>query len=163
MKNIKILRALLVVFLTGNILSILLSLYMELQLLPPHTDGGSFLNFINITKSLIKEILLLPSLIFLFQAVQYFIKMGYFNMGSAIKFKMAGILLMINSVVGYIVSIGLGRYAIHALDMEHEHPINWLGGLPTLFILFLAGFGLYTLSDFIRKGEAIERENELTI
>lgn len=162
MKNIKMLRGLIAVFVLCDIVTLLSSLY-GIYLLYPASDGPYYLSFINISASLIKEMLLLPCLILLFQTVHYFIKSGYFNNRSAAKLKLAGILIMVAAILGFISVLLLRQQLIYALDMEKTKTIKWMNELPELFTLLLAGFGLYTLSGFIRKGEAIERENELTI
>jgi hypothetical protein len=93
----------------------------------------------------------------------FFIKKGYFNIRSAVKLRFCGVLLMTNSALSYVMSHLLGEYAINKLKASAEHRVDWLSGLSNIFILGLIGFGLYALSDFIRKGDALERENELTI
>jgi hypothetical protein len=162
MKNVKILRALIGLFVASNALTVLYNL-VSLLILWPAIEHYVYLTFIIILINLIKGLLVLPTLILLFQAVHYFIKRGYFNNKSAIKLKLAGILLIVCSVVEYFTARIIGIYSVNNMEIKHKFTTKWLDGLPVLSIFLLIGFGLYTLSDFIRKGEAITRENELTI
>lgn len=163
MKNVKILRALIGFFVGVNIVMVVFGLYAVGILYPVPGDFPSYINFLTVATDLVKQIVVLPCLILLFQAVHYFIKNGYFNNKSAVKLKFSGISLMVAAVFGFISVLLLRQQLIYAMNMESTNSIKWVNELPTLFILLLIGFGLYALSDFIRKGDAIERENELTI
>jgi hypothetical protein len=164
MKKIIILRGFIAAYLAYTSIQILLGLYAEWKLYPYGDKGVLYLNFMNVLIELIQEALLLPTLILLFQTVHYFVKNGYFNGTSATKLKIAGIIFMINAALRYILLHGIVRHVMNSrFAVENKHDIEWIDGLSPLFITLLIGFGLYTLSDFIRRGEAIETENKLTI
>ncbi len=163
MKNVKILRVLLCLFVAGNIVVIIFGLRAAAVTYPEPNDFEAYYSFLLFSRALIKQIILLPCCVLLFQTVHCFIKDGYFNTRSAAKLKLSGILLMAASVTGYISMQLFTQHLISAMNMQKWSSVQWVKDLPELFVLLLIGFGLYTLSDFIRKGEAIERENELTI
>jgi hypothetical protein len=164
MKKIKVLRAVVGIFLAQCVIAILGSVCLMIKMAPyKHVDGIAYMGSVALIIQIIKNTLPLPGLVLLFQALHYFIKWGYFNHKSAVKLRLSGILLAVFSIVEFIATRLTWKYMKYSFIEDTKGQLVWLEGFTTLCVYLIIGFGLYTLSDFIRRGEAIENENKLTI
>ncbi len=83
------------------------------------------------------------------------LKNGYFNVKTSKSFRVGGWLLCLVGVLALIIAV---------LDMTiTNHLGNLTTALTTNLLLFLIGFGLLTISQIIKDGTLLKKENDLTI
>lgn len=158
MTKIKILRFIIALLITLNIAAIFGTSYMYFtgmhDMLPQKLERD--LNIANF-RLLVNSILLVVALVFVYLALVNFTRRGYFNRNSAMKLRIGGSLIMAAALVSIIFALSI------AFHQTGTAAIKLLSGTPTDVILLLVGFALLIIADFIRKVEAIEHENKLTI
>lgn len=105
----------------------------------------------------IRESLLLPALVFIYLALNSFIQAGYFNRRSATLLKRGGMLLIATAIIKVTYTLW------HILTINTKNASTIFESVSYEILILIIGFALFIITDFIRKGEAIERENSLTI
>lgn len=108
-------------------------------------------------KWLSEGIISIPALAFAFLSLNYFIKYGYFNARSCRAVKYSGWLLILSGVVSAVTFI------YHSYTLPPETFLETFSYVSTQLPPVFIGVMLWIISDFIRRGEAIETENKLTI
>jgi hypothetical protein len=88
------------------------------------------------------------------KGLQAFIKEGFFNFKSSIRFNKSGYLLLILSVSGIITRL---------LGINKSPEDQLLSDIIMYLLLLAIGIGLLAFSDVIKRGNIIETENNLTI
>ena len=146
MKRIKLLRAIIV---TLIILLITRSVFMILSI-----PSGLIKNVIpNI------PVLLLLGLVYIERGLSYCIKKGYFNNRSIFKFKRGGVFLILSGLISLIMSAIMLFSQTNTILVQNLMNQN----ISKSFLIIVIGLGLVIISDFIKKGNIIQSENDLTI
>ena len=152
MKKIKILHG----FLVMLILLYVTHFYTTLFIMPNFVD--IFENKIFGVSQFYLEfgfsILLFLGLIFTQISLFFVIKKGYFNYKSTMLFKRGGILILISGLLNLILGI--------ALFWSNKEDV-YINNILRAFPIVLIGFGLIIISDFLKKGNQLKSENDLTI
>lgn len=102
--------------------------------------------------SAIMTMILTIGLCFVYQSVSLFTKMGFFNLKSATYISVGGYIIALTAIISFILEIN-AQITMNSLIMN----------IFLNLLLFMIGFGLIAVSEVIRKGESIQRENDLTI
>ncbi|MBL4904872.1 MAG: DUF2975 domain-containing protein [Flavobacteriaceae bacterium] len=88
------------------------------------------------------------------QGIQAIIKNGFFNPKSVVKFKQAGMILILFTFLR----------VVYIIIIKSEFKLNELINNSILaFLVLLVGIGLLIFSDFIKNGGVLQEENDLTI
>ena len=146
MKKIKFLYGfiiILILFFVVRFVSILIVSPTELKLQIILTNTPVFLFF---------------GLIFLERGLYYSIKKGYFNAQSIFKFKLGGYLFLFSGLITLIKSV--------LLLIKNDGPqlkMILQQDISESFLILIVGLGLVVISDFIRKANLLQGENDLTI
>jgi len=102
--------------------------------------------------------LLFAGLIFIERGLHHIIKNGYFNIKSAINVKRGGLFLIISGVLSLI----RGAILLNS-NVPSVLKSNITQNISEYLLISIVGFGLIIISDFIKKGNQIQQENDLTI
>lgn len=155
MKKIKILRAIILVLLTLQLLSFIMGFvrYYKLEELYETLIFGKF----NFVIHSVLSLCTIVGLFFLIIALNAVIKKDFFATMATKRFKIAGLFLFI---------VGLGQIAFNSTvlikktDLKHE---IFFMGIEKAFVLIIIAFGLFVVAELIQNGSVLKQENELTI
>ena len=103
---------------------------------------------------LVRIAILILTLFNIQKGLQGFNKEGFFNFKSSERFNRSGYLLLLLSVSGIIIRL---------FGMIQSPEDQILSDIIMYLLLLAIGFGLLAFSDVIKKGNIIEKENNLTI
>jgi len=106
-------------------------------------------------------ILFFIGLIYLERGFYYTIKKGYFNNKSIIKFKKGGLFFIFSGLISLIKSILLILQFNKSTEVINN--IITYKNLSQSLLLLIIGIGFVVISDFIKKGSLLKKENDLTI
>lgn len=149
MKKIKLLRVLSGILLAGNIAY---TGYAFINYFRLDSPAGS--SIYRLLSGISAYTLSMPALVLIFLSLNRFIQRGYFNTGSAKGLKWAGVLLILQSLLGPVLNYHTA--ALHdALGMI---MYTYSEILPLCF-----GIALLVIADVIIRGANLNSENQLTI
>ncbi len=156
MKKIKLLYGLLTLV---NVLSILMiSTQLILLVIPDLYHSKVYDNFVlgkynHLVLSTLLSLIVYGSFI-IQQGINAIIKNGFFNTKSEIKFRKAGMLLILFTFLR----------VLYILVINSEFALSELiNNLVLALLVSIVGIGLLIFSDFIKDGEILQQENDLTI
>lgn len=93
-------------------------------------------------------------LIFVHFGLQKVIKQGYFNNKSADDFRRGGLFFLLSGGTSLVME----TYLFFATK-----GVAHIGFMGQDFLILLIGFTLYIVSDFIKNGNLLQQDSELTI
>ncbi len=155
MKKIKILRAIILVLLTLQLLSFVMGFvqYNEFEQLHETLIFGKF----NFVIHSILSLCTIAGLFFLVFALNAVIKKDFFVTIATKRFKIAGLFLFM---------VGLGQIVFNSAVLIKETNLKneyFFTGIEKAFILIVIAFGLFVVAELIQNGSVLKQENELTI
>jgi len=104
-------------------------------------------------------VLLLLGLIYIERGLSYCIKNGYFNSKSILKFKRGGLFFIFSGLISLIMGAIMLFFQTNTILVQNLMYQN----ISKSFLILVIGLGLVIISDFIKKGNIIQSENDLTI
>ena len=104
-------------------------------------------------------VLLFIGLIYIERGLFYNIKIGYFNIQSALKLKRGGLFLMFSGFISLIKN----TFILYDHFNTPEIKVFLIRNITQSLLISIIGFGIIVISDFIKKGNTIQNENDLTV
>lgn len=160
MTKIKILRFALGLFIGANVISAFIISYIAFFTDLYYNLPRRYEDSLRIIQNsfYLNQAALLPALVYIYCAVNGFIGMGYFNDTSAKYLKRGGMFLIASAVIKSCLSV----YKVANSNDKNKY-VFLEPAVSGILVILIIGFALFIIADFLRKGEAIERENNLTI
>lgn len=156
MKKIKLLYRLLILV---NILSILMIVSQLVLLVIPDIFNSKVYNkfvlgkYNHLVLTSLLSVIVFGS-ITIQQGINAIIKNGFFNAISEVKFRKAGKILILFTVLR----------VLYVLVVNSEFLLSgFINNLVLALLVLIVGIGLLIFSDFIKNGEVLQKENDLTI
>lgn len=152
MIKFKILRWALRLFLLICLIGIASNSYLTYMFRSENLKSQSELQHFYISSAMI--VLLSTGLYLVHQSFTSFIKRSFFNRKSAVYLSSGGYILAATGLIGFVMDI---------IRWNALSESSLITNIAANTMLLLIGFGLTAVSDIIKKGENIKRENDLTI
>ena len=114
-------------------------------------------HFTNVIPNL--PFILLIGLFFIERGLFYSIKKGYFNVESNLKFKRGGFFFILSGLINLLI----GTITLMVQFNTTLEKVHLYENISRSFLIFIIGLGFIIISDFIKKGNQIKQENDLTI
>ena len=154
MKKIKVLYGLVIALILFQLIR-----YLYTTAMVVHIPYGIKLRYL-ISALLNSNLLFIIGMIFIERGLFHSIKKGYFNIKSVNKFKIGGLFILISGFITLAQNVYLLLFH-HPLSQEFKNL--FLQGVFESIITLIIGISLIVISDFIKRGSQLKKENELTI
>lgn len=115
---------------------------------------------LKLSVSVISMMLFATGLYIIYKSCVMFINRGYFNAKSALYLKRGAYILILKAVLSIVwISIHINTNTFDDKESQSELVL----GISREITFLIIGFAIITVSDIVKKGENIKRENDLTI